>query len=64
VAVGVGLSMLATPFLDTLLYQVKSNDPLTIAVLAIVLIGVTVLAGYVPARRATRIDPFASLRGE
>jgi putative ABC transport system permease protein len=64
VAVGVGLSMLATPFLDTLLYQVKSNDPLTIVVLAIVLIGVTVLAGYVPARRATRIDPFASLRAE
>jgi predicted lysophospholipase L1 biosynthesis ABC-type transport system permease subunit len=64
VAVGVGVSMLSTPFLDTLLYQVKSNDPLTIAVLAIVLIAVTLLASYVSARRATRVDPLTSLRAE
>jgi putative ABC transport system permease protein len=64
VAVGVGVSVLLTPFLDTLLYEVKPNDPLTIAVLAIVLIAVTLLASYVPARRATRVDPLTSLRAE
>ena len=56
--------MLATPFLDTLLYQVRSNDPWTIAILAMVLIVVTLLASYVPARRATRVDPLATLRTE
>jgi len=64
VAVGIGLSMLVTPLLDTLLYQVKSNDPLTIGVLAILLIAVMLLASYVPARRATRVDPLVSLRAE
>jgi putative ABC transport system permease protein len=63
-ALGVCVSMLSTPFLDTLLYQVNANDPLTIAVLAITLIAVTLLASYIPARRATRIDPLTSLRAE
>jgi putative ABC transport system permease protein len=62
--IGAGLSMLATPFLDTLLYQVRSNDPWTIAILAMVLIIVTLLASYVPARRATRVDPLATLRAD
>jgi predicted permease len=64
VAVGIGMSMLSTPFLDTLLYQVKPHDPQTIAVLATVLIAVTLVASYVPARRATRVDPLTSLRAE
>jgi ABC-type antimicrobial peptide transport system permease subunit len=63
-ALGAGLSVWSMPFLDALLYQVKSNDPLTIAGLASVLIAVTLLASYVPARRATRVDPLTSLRAE
>jgi ABC-type antimicrobial peptide transport system permease subunit len=62
--IGVGLSMLSTPFLASLLFQVQPRDPMTIAVLAVVLIAVTLLAGYVPARRATRVDPLTSLRAE
>jgi putative ABC transport system permease protein len=50
--------------LDALLYQVKPNDPETISVLAVVLMAVTLLASYLPARRATRVDPLTSLRGE
>jgi putative ABC transport system permease protein len=64
VAVGVGLSLLSMRLLDALLYQVKPNDPVTIGVLAFVLIAVTLLASYVPARRATRVDPLTSLRAE
>ena len=64
VAIGVGLSILSTPFLDALLSQVKPRDPLTIAVLAFLLIAVTLLASFVPARRATRVDPLTSLRAE
>ena len=58
------LSMLSMRFLDTLLYEVKPNDPLTIGVLAVGLIAVSLLASYVPARRATRVDPLTSLRAE
>jgi putative ABC transport system permease protein len=64
VAIGVGVSMLSTPVLDTLLYRVHPRDPRTMAVLAIVLIGVMLLASYIPARRATRVDPLKSLRIE
>jgi ABC-type lipoprotein release transport system permease subunit len=51
-------------FLDTLLYDVKPNDPATLGVLAVVLLVVSLLASYVPARRATRVDPLTSLRAE
>ena len=64
VIVGIGLSMMSMRFLDTLLYQVKPNDPATVGVLAAVLLIVSLLASYVPARRATRVDPLTSLRAE
>jgi putative ABC transport system permease protein len=64
VAIGAGIAMWSMRFLDALLYQVKSDDPLMIAMLAIALMAVTLLASYVPARRATRVDPLTSLRAE
>jgi len=64
VAAGIGIAMWSMRFLDALLYQVKSDDPLTVAVLAILLMAVTLVAAYVPARRATRVDPLTSLRAE
>jgi predicted permease len=64
IAAGVGLSLLSMRFLDTLLYHVRPNDPLTLATLAIVLVVVTLVASYMPARRATRVDPLESLRME
>jgi predicted permease len=62
VVVGVGLSLLSMKFLDALLYQVRPNDPVTLGVLAAGLLGISLVASYVPARRATRVDPWTSLR--
>ena len=64
VALGVGLALLSTRFLDTLLYQVEANDPATLMVLAMGSLGIATLASYLPARRAARIDPWTSLRAD
>jgi putative ABC transport system permease protein len=64
--VGVGLlgSLLLTRFLQTLLFDVKPTDPLTFGALTILLAGVALLASFIPARRASRIDPLLALRHE
>ena len=62
IVAGAALSLLSMRFLEALLYQVKPNDPATLAVLAAGLLGICLLASYVPARRATRVDPLTSLR--
>ena len=63
-AVGVAGALWTTRFLDSMLFGVTSRDPLTL-VAVVVLFCVTALsASYVPARRATRVDPLTSLRAE
>ena len=66
VASGIGLGFLAAlaagRMLEGLLYGVESSDPVTLAVVPIVLTGVAILASFVPARRATRVDPITALR--
>ena len=64
IALGIALAFPATRQLTDLLYQVKPGDPLILALLAVVLLAVALLAGYVPARRASRIDPLITLRAD
>ena len=61
---GVVLAIPAMRLLTTLLYQVQPTDPVVFTVLAVALVAVAVLAGYVPARRATRVDPLITLRAD
>ncbi|HKW74266.1 MAG TPA: FtsX-like permease family protein, partial [Terriglobales bacterium] len=62
IVVGIAASFLLTRTMQSLLYQVSSTDPLTFAAVALLLLGAAVLAAYVPARRATKVDPNVALR--
>ena len=64
IAVGIAGSLALTRLMTSLLYQVKATDPGTFALVAALLALVAFLANYIPAHRATRIDPLTALRHE
>jgi predicted permease len=63
-AAGTAAALALTRFLSSLLYHVKPADPLTYLAVSVLLTVVALLASYIPARRATRIDPMLALREE
>ncbi len=64
VAVGLGASFLLTRWLKTMLFEVSTTDPLTFLIVSLLLIAVALLACWIPARRATKVDPMVALRYE
>jgi ABC-type antimicrobial peptide transport system permease subunit len=64
VVVGIGISLASTRLLQQMLFGLGPRDPATIMGAAAVLSAVALVAGFLPARRATRVDPMVALRHE
>jgi predicted permease len=63
-AVGVVISLVAGRILNSLLFEVRANDPLILLVAMLVMMAVAIVACYLPARKASRVDPLVALRHE
>ncbi len=63
-AISVPLALITSKLVETFLFGMKPNDPLTLTIAVLVLVSAALLAGYAPAVRASRIDPMIALRHE
>jgi predicted permease len=64
ILVGIPISWAAARLLNHQLYELSPHDPLTIVVASLAILAITLLAGYVPARRASKVNPMVALRYE
>jgi len=62
--IGAGTALATSRFVESFLYGIKHNDPRALTVAVMTLVGAALLAGYVPARKASRIDPMTAIRHE
>jgi predicted permease len=62
IAIGLPLTLLTSRWVSSRLYGIQPGDPVTIAGAAVLLVGVASMAGYIPARRAARVDPLIALQ--
>ena len=63
-AIGLAGALALTRLMSSLLFGVSDADPATFAVIVLLLIAVSLIACYLPARRATRIDPLIALKSD
>jgi macrolide transport system ATP-binding/permease protein len=63
-AISLPAALVTSKFIESFLFGMKPNDPLALALAVAILLSAALLAGYVPARRAARIDPMIALRHE
>jgi ABC-type antimicrobial peptide transport system permease subunit len=64
VAVGLAAAFVLTRVMESLLFGISATDPATFVAIPVVLVAAATLASYLPARRATKIDPIVALRYE
>ena len=64
IVIGIGLALAATRLLNNLLFGTSPTDALTFAVVATLLLAITIASSMVPALRASRVDPLMALRDE
>ena len=64
IAIGLAGSVVAARLLASFLFGIEPSDPLTYALVSALLLFVTLLASFIPSRRALRVDPLTALRAE
>jgi putative ABC transport system permease protein len=64
IAIGLGAAIVITRVMKSFLFEVSATDPVTFAVISLLLMATALLANYIPARRATKVDPMIALRYE
>jgi ABC-type antimicrobial peptide transport system permease subunit len=64
IAIGISVALMLTRVMSAFLFGVGPTDPITYAAVSAVLAGMTLVATYLPAHRASRVDPVVALRAE